>query len=135
MTTITIDRAIAEQAIEVLESLQGGCTDSNDGTVEAITVWCPEVIRAALAEQPQDWDEIEALRESLREHMSEIHRLRAALADHSEHGLDMVIATPQRAPLTDEEIHDCFQQSGTTKAETRRLIARALERAHGIGDA
>ncbi len=37
-------------------TLQGGCTDSDDGTVEAITVWCPEVIdalRAALARQEQ----------------------------------------------------------------------------------
>ena len=44
----------AQQALEALESLQGGCTDSNDGTVEAITVWCPEVIEAlrdALAQQ------------------------------------------------------------------------------------
>lgn len=57
--------AAAREALEALESLQGGCTDSNDGTVEAITVWCPEVIerlRAALAApqqaaQPvaQDW--------------------------------------------------------------------------------
>ena len=42
-------------ALEALEELQGGCTDHNDGTVEAITVWCPEVItaiREALAEQP-----------------------------------------------------------------------------------
>lgn len=40
-------------ALDVLERLQGGCTDSNDGTVEAITVWCPEVIdalRAALGD-------------------------------------------------------------------------------------
>ena len=40
-------------AIETLEELQGGCTDSDDGTVEALTVWCPEVIeqcRAALAQ-------------------------------------------------------------------------------------
>jgi hypothetical protein len=37
-----------------------------------------------------------------------------------------------RQPLTDEEIHDCFQQSGTTRVETRRLIARAIEKAHGI---
>jgi hypothetical protein len=46
--------AAMEQALEVLEHLQGGCTDSDDGTVEAITVWCPEVIddlRAALSEQ------------------------------------------------------------------------------------
>ena len=39
-------RAAAEQALEVLESLQGGCTDANDGTVDAITVWCPEVVEA-----------------------------------------------------------------------------------------
>ena len=151
----------------------------------------------------QDWDEIEALRESLREHMAEIHRLRAALADHvggankmvttkpvnllhtmwrpevvaalrasmaEGHAAQVVYqislkngpassawidvdeaaynsaklygeykcrclytAPPQRKPLTDEEIHDCFQQSGKTKAETRRRITRAIERAHGIG--
>ena len=54
MTTL---REAAQQALEALESLQGGCTDSNDGTVEAITVWCPEVIdalRAALAQQEQE---------------------------------------------------------------------------------
>jgi|GEM_PF-4886544 len=46
-------RQAAQQALEALEQLQGGCTDSDDGTVEAITVWCPEVIkelREALAE-------------------------------------------------------------------------------------
>jgi len=32
-------------------------------------------------ESTQDWSEVEALRESLREHMTEIHRLRAALAE------------------------------------------------------
>jgi hypothetical protein len=39
-----------------------------------------ERLRAALADT-QDWSELEALRESLREHMAEIHRLRAALAE------------------------------------------------------
>ena len=33
-----------KDALESLEMLQGGCTDFNDGTVEALTVWCPEVI-------------------------------------------------------------------------------------------
>jgi len=54
MTTPTL-REAAQAALDALESLQGGCTDSNDGTVEAITVWCPEVIealRTALAAQP-----------------------------------------------------------------------------------
>jgi len=78
-------RTAVQQALEALEALQGGCTDSNDGTVEAITVWCPEVIEAlrAALEQPEpfqpDWDRIEPLQEALREHMAEIHRLRAAL--------------------------------------------------------
>ena len=46
----------ARQALEALEQLQGGCTDSNDGTVEAITIWCPDVIatlREALDEVPK----------------------------------------------------------------------------------
>jgi hypothetical protein len=52
---ITLPRATVHQALEVLEALQGGCTDHNDGTVEAITVWCPEVIDAlkAALEQPE----------------------------------------------------------------------------------
>ena len=37
-------RDAARQALELLKELQGGCTDSDDGTVEALTVWCPEVI-------------------------------------------------------------------------------------------
>jgi hypothetical protein len=47
-----MSRELLQQALDALESLQGGCTDSNDGTVEAITVWCPELIdalRSALA--------------------------------------------------------------------------------------
>jgi hypothetical protein len=43
---ITELREAARMALEVLEALQGGCTDSDDGTVEAITVHCPEVIAA-----------------------------------------------------------------------------------------
>ena len=40
---------------------------------------------------------------------------------------------PQRKPLTDEEIHECFQQRSRDKVVQRRLITRAIERAHGIG--
>ena len=42
-------------------------------------------------------------------------------------------AHPQRLPLTEEEIHDCFQQRHRDKAVERRMITRAIERAHGIG--
>jgi hypothetical protein len=56
-------RKALEAALEVLEQLQGGCTDSGDGTVEALTVWCPEIIeqiQAALAEpEPNQWQTIE----------------------------------------------------------------------------
>lgn len=43
-------------------------------------------------------------------------------------------APPKRKPLTDEAIHDCFQQKNKNKVIERRMIARAIERAHGIGD-
>jgi len=49
------DKEVMQQALKALEDLQGGCTDSDDGTVEAITVWCPEVITALrkALEQPE----------------------------------------------------------------------------------
>lgn len=43
------------------------------------------------------------------------------------------LAKKQRQPLTDGEIHDCFQQKHKDKATQRRMITRAIERAHGIG--
>lgn len=54
---MTALRQAAKMALEALENLQGGCTDSDDGTVEAITVWCPEIIdalREALAQTEQE---------------------------------------------------------------------------------
>ena len=54
---MTKDKAL-KLALEALEQLQGGCTDHDDGTVEAITVWCPEVIDAikeALAQPERPW--------------------------------------------------------------------------------
>ena len=49
-------------------------------------------LREVLAEQTEDWDRVEALEASLREHMQEIHRLRAALAeqDHSRGATEMI---------------------------------------------
>ena len=44
-----------------------------------------ELRQAALAQQDErDWSLLEATQESLREHMAEIHRLRAALAQQAE---------------------------------------------------
>lgn len=136
----------------------------------------------------QDWDEVEALRESLREHMAEIHRLRAAGwqaidAMDSKHdmtkaewrvlhyraftalraalaeatikdnltvepvayvqnkecnkGIAFYTAPPKRKPLTDEEIDHLAQLDGVTayKAPDWFIeLARAIERAHNIGE-
>lgn len=45
----TDDTALLRQALEIFERLHGRCTDSDDGTVEDITVWCPEIIAALRA--------------------------------------------------------------------------------------
>ena len=48
----------------------------------------------------QDWIELEALRESLREHMAEIHRLRVALAEGAMQRLER-----QTARIVDLQTH------------------------------
>lgn len=48
-TDDTDDTALLRQVLEIFELLHGRCTDSDDGTVEDITVWCPEIIAALRA--------------------------------------------------------------------------------------
>ncbi len=48
-------------------------------------------------------------------------------------GTKLYTTPPKREPLTDEAIHDCFQQKHKDKVIERRMIARAIERAHRIG--
>lgn len=64
-------------------------------------------LRAAI-EQAHDWDEVEALRASLREHMAEIHRLR------------------QWQGLTDDEIALICGECAASHADDIRY-ARAIE--------
>lgn len=84
---------------------------------------------AALAESDLDWSLLEATQESLREHMAEIHRLRAALTK------------PQRKPLTEYEIEQAhrhiyrrlpYEFDHSTPSWVEQGI-RYAERAHGIG--
>jgi hypothetical protein len=65
-----------KQALDALEH------EARTGNDDAYRVE-RDALRAAI-EQAHDWDEVEALRESLREHMAEIHRLRAALEQAQE---------------------------------------------------
>ena len=74
MTTL---RQAAQQALEALEPMQ----NNRDDTAIQRTI---TALRAALAQQEQDWSMLQATQESLREHMSEINRLRAALAQQEQ---------------------------------------------------
>lgn len=124
---MTKDEAL-KLALEALELLQGGCTDSDDGTVETITVWCPEVIdsiREALAQPEQESDDLTAA------YLSGVYDGKNKNA-------------PQRKPLTDEQ---CINQMLNSGFERNSLgwsftygrldyhllkFARAIEAAHGI---
>ena len=86
---------------QAFEALERGETKLR---YEAITA-----LRAAI-EQTNDWDEVEALRESLREHMAEIHRLR------------------QWQSLTDNEIAlICGECAASTHQTDDLSYARAIE--------
>lgn len=54
-------------------------------------------------------------------------------ANHSEQAHDMVIAQPQRKPLTNEEIWELFKPHIRDQWPDKCEFARAIERAHGIG--
>jgi len=69
------DRELLQMALDALEDVADDAEESHK-TVSAI-----KALRAALANEfNPDWDRVEALQESLREHMAEIQRLRARLA-------------------------------------------------------
>jgi hypothetical protein len=102
-----------------------------------------EALRAALA-QPEpfnpEWDRVKALEESLREHMAEIHRLKALAQPEPAGAEDMKVYAAiadgynkrQRKPLTDEEIDLVCAPLGFAQMCPRE-VARAIEKAHGIG--
>lgn len=154
-------RDAAQQALEALESLQGGCTDSGDGTVEAITVWCPEVIdalRAALAGAEGGGNLPPPLQ---AEPVPEPVAWAMVYADGSGFVMDgeaptvdfvprptgpdtnwipLYAAPPQREPLThdqvwnDDTIMGCNATAGMPMSRLMEIV-RAIERAHGIAPA
>jgi hypothetical protein len=62
-------RAAAQQALEALEGL----------SEPYYVLKAQDALRAALEQEEIDWSLLEATQSSLREHMAEIRRLRAAL--------------------------------------------------------
>lgn len=142
-------RTAAQMALEVLEALQGGCTDHDDGTVEGITVWCPEVIdalRAALAAEPQPVGWV-SWHTSCPPQFSETA---AGVYRDTATRIEAVYTAAHTAqPLTDEQLlaiarqetvgytiklaRDIGPYEVTQVTHVYRQIARAIERAHGIG--
>ncbi|MFM2134468.1 MAG: hypothetical protein RLZZ452_1369 [Pseudomonadota bacterium] len=59
---------------------QPGCDDFSVNLSKLLLPLRPSREWVGLTDAQQDWSEVEALRESLREHMAEIHRLRSELA-------------------------------------------------------
>ena len=99
-----------KQALDALEE----CTayTSSESWSPSMTRECEAAItalRAAIEQAHGDWDEVEALRESLREHMAEIHRLR------------------QWQGLTDEDVDEVerwigFKEDGSGRIPTQKLV-------------
>jgi len=105
------DREALKLALEALEQLQGGCTDHDDGTVEAITVWCPEVIDAikeALAQPAQEpvaWGVFEGNLHDMFFSKEEAEYMAYLKGSHAE--VRPLYTTPQQRPwvgLTEDEI-------------------------------
>jgi len=106
------ERKVMQSALEALESLQGGCTDHDDGTVEAITVWCPEIIdalRAALAApQPEPggwleaavaWEVCASIHETWAKGKDALYKTRHAdFVKHADDARNRHAAAPQPEP-------------------------------------
>jgi len=73
------DRELMQMALDALEDVDGIDTETECVTIDVGEVI--EALRSRLANEfNPDWNQVEALQESLREHMAEIQRLRTALA-------------------------------------------------------
>ena len=146
-------------ALKAVESKSGGM-ELNDLALAVADATLQ--LRAAIAQHEPfnpDWDRVKALEESLREHMVEIHRLKALAQPEQEPvayrfqspateewllGLEppvgsrweiepLYAAPPQRKPLTDDQIAEiCMDCSLVTPSDI--YFARAIEAAHGIGE-
>ena len=77
MTTMQIDRAVVEQALEALDEADTFHRNLPDQRARRLAAMA--ALRTALAESERDWSLLEATQASLREHMAEIRRLRAAI--------------------------------------------------------
>ena len=154
MTTITLPRAVVEQALEVINDTAYGAPVFRQEVRDTITA-----LRAALAQQDEPVEEsvepVEPVDVGLLEYRGNsvafIHqkmtayragidvawdafRAKGLHPDGKTSLADMIAkytAPPQRKPLTEEEIYRATGHCGVSKY-TAVNITRAVERAHGI---
>ena len=128
MTTITIDRAVVEQALEALEA----GLDVNP----ILAGEAEEALRAALAQQAEPVQEPVAwMRPDNRVAEESYSRTQFSRGrDKPPIGTwtPLYPAPPQRQPLTEEEIDKIFKHLCNTVGASCKTMARAVERAHGI---
>ena len=149
MTTITLPRAVVEQALEALELGYDSAKSEADQYHAAMAGFRPErhaqmdadvqqiakaitALRAALAQEPTPPPEARTEAEKTAYAAGWWDALRKAQQ------AEPVQELPQRKPLTDEEIRDLWSWSMTAEAERtattqQHAFTRAIERAHGIG--
>ncbi len=135
MTTITIDRAVVEQAIKAMLNFPGDISDEMFDSIRAL--------RAALAQQAEPVQEPFGYLWPTGMHPE--FRFTQQKRDGVD-GMPLYTTPPQRKPLTEEEIDvttaqerdallDHIYEYGTAAEgvlERIRKLCRAVERAHGI---
>ena len=129
-------RQAAQMALEAL-----------DGDHPDIQLRAAITLRAALA-QPEpfnpDWDRVEALEASLREHMEEVQKWKSLCKQLWDKEMPKTICGPnleevlnaagfyKRKPLSEATI-DTFSRDKNGLPNSHLEFARAIEAAHGIG--
>jgi hypothetical protein len=131
-------RQAAQQALEALESVYPYtdsliCYASTTGehppnAIDGNVRDAINALRAALAEPEQELGQ--ALKQAI-EHINELEALNAELVGALKHAAECK-ATP-RKPLTDAEIQTIWAKT-FEMGLSANIFARAIERAHGIGD-
>ena len=144
MSKITIDRSVVEQALEALD--EADLLMEHRQNIElrrSALVALREALKLPQVEQgPVAW--IERWYGSGPERgwwivCGRDHIAHLGPAEMSGEAASKIVSAhntsppAQRQPLTDEQIHDCFQHRHRDKATERRMITRSIERAHGIG--
>ena len=124
---MTNDEKLMQQALEALQNLQGLCSDADDGFIEEITIWTPEIITALnnrLAQPEQ---------EPVGKFAKFTDGIWREVTDGSA-GVPLYATPPQRKPLSDEEALDIARTFGAQPWPPGSCVAfaRAIEAAHGI---